>query len=38
MNPHLASLGCVEIARHAYLDRLALATAKEPTVPISAWV
>jgi len=37
MNPHLASLGCVEIPRNAYLDMLAKATAREPTVPISAW-
>lgn len=30
MNPHLASLGCIEIARHAYLERLAGALKLSP--------
>jgi leucyl/phenylalanyl-tRNA--protein transferase len=30
MNPHLLSLGCVEIARHEYLDRLERAVARDP--------
>ncbi|HSQ61713.1 MAG TPA: leucyl/phenylalanyl-tRNA--protein transferase [Polyangiaceae bacterium] len=37
MNPHLASLGCVEIPRAEYLRRLARAIAKPPPHEISAW-
>ncbi len=34
MNPHLASLGCVEIPRAEYLRRLARAIVKVPNKPI----
>lgn len=37
MNPHLESLGCQEISRAEYMDRLAEATSREPRAPISAW-
>jgi leucyl/phenylalanyl-tRNA--protein transferase len=37
MNPHLESLGCVEVPRHIYLDRLARAIATRPKNPINAW-
>ena len=37
MNPHLASLGCVEVPRGAYLDRLAEAIASRARRPINAW-
>jgi len=37
MNPHLASLGCVDVARGEYLDRLARAIATPPKNPIHAW-
>jgi leucyl/phenylalanyl-tRNA--protein transferase len=30
LNPHLESLGCVEIARDEYLDRVARAVARAP--------
>jgi leucyl/phenylalanyl-tRNA--protein transferase len=30
MNPHLRSLGCIEVPRREYLDRLAHAVAREP--------
>lgn len=38
MNPHLASLGCLEVPRHAFLDSLEAAIEREPLVPINAWV
>ena len=34
MNPHLRSLGCVEVARRDYLDRLDRAVARAP-IPLS---
>lgn len=37
MNPHLESLGCVEVPRAEYLNRLARAIATEPKSPIHAW-
>ncbi len=37
MNPHLASLGCVEAPRAEYLDRLAKAIATTPRLPIHDW-
>jgi leucyl/phenylalanyl-tRNA--protein transferase len=37
MNPHLASLGCVEVPRGEYLDRLARAIATRPKAPIHTW-
>ena len=37
MNPHLESLGCVEVRRDDYLSRLARAIATRPKKPISAW-
>ncbi len=37
MNPHLESLGCVEVARDEYLDRLARAVATTPKNPIHTW-
>lgn len=37
MNPHLESLGCIDVARDVYLDRLARAIADEPKNPIGAW-
>ena len=37
MNPHLASLGFVEIRRSEYLRRLERATAKRPEKPITSW-
>jgi leucyl/phenylalanyl-tRNA--protein transferase len=30
MNPHLRSLGCVEVTRKEYLDRLERAVARDP--------
>jgi leucyl/phenylalanyl-tRNA--protein transferase len=36
-NPHLTSLGCVEIKRTDYLERLAKAVATVPRVRINAW-
>lgn len=37
MNPHLESLGCIDVRRDVYLDRLARAIATRPTSPIHAW-
>jgi leucyl/phenylalanyl-tRNA--protein transferase len=37
MNPHLESLGCVEIPRSEYLRSLAVAIASAPRSPINAW-
>lgn len=37
MNPHLASLGCVDVQRDVYLDRLARAVKATPKSPINAW-
>ncbi|HEY1957521.1 MAG TPA: leucyl/phenylalanyl-tRNA--protein transferase [Polyangiaceae bacterium] len=37
MNPHLESLGCVEIPRAEYLKRLARAIATTPKSPIHSW-
>jgi len=37
MNPHLASLGFVEIRRSEYLRRLERAIAKRPAKPICSW-
>ena len=37
MNPHLESLGCVEVPRGEYLDRLARAVVAAPKLPIHAW-
>ncbi|HEX7603660.1 MAG TPA: leucyl/phenylalanyl-tRNA--protein transferase, partial [Polyangiaceae bacterium] len=36
-NPHLTSLGCIEIKRTDYLERLAKAVATVPRVRINAW-
>jgi leucyl/phenylalanyl-tRNA--protein transferase len=37
-NPHLESLGVVDVPRVRYLDMLSEALASEPAVPISSWV
>ncbi len=37
MNPHLASLGCVEIPRHKYLDAIEAANTRSPHTPINVW-
>lgn len=37
MNPHLASLGVVDMPRVRYLDLLSDAVRSDPEVPISAW-
>lgn len=36
-NPHLTSLGCIEIKRPDYLERLARAVATTPRVLVNAW-
>lgn len=36
-NPHLTSLGCIEIKRPAYLERLAGAVAMAPRLRMNAW-
>jgi leucyl/phenylalanyl-tRNA--protein transferase len=37
MNPHLESLGCIEVPRDEYLSRLARAIATRPAKPIHGW-
>ena len=37
MNPHLESLGCIDVRRDVYLDRLARAIATRPKSPIHTW-
>lgn len=37
MNPHLESLGCVDVPRDEYLDRLAHAVTTPPKNPIHTW-
>ena len=37
MNPHLRSLGCVDVPRADYLARLTTAVARAPRSPINAW-
>ncbi len=37
MNPHLESLGCVDIPRDEYLDRLAIAVRLRAKKPIHEW-
>lgn len=38
MNPHLASLGVLDVPRARYLDMLAEAAKTEPEDPIGAWI
>ena len=37
MNPHLESLGCIDVPRSEYLDRLARAIVTRPKAPIQTW-
>ena len=36
-NPHLESLGCIDVPRSEYLDRLARAIVTRPKAPIQTW-